>query len=49
MVNFVNTFLSYILLMAVILVVGGIAVTIGITLRKRKNAQTATVDVAEEK
>ncbi len=37
MVNFVNSFLSYLAVMAVIVVVAGIAITIGITLRKSKN------------
>lgn len=37
MIAFVNTFLSYLFLMLVIVVVAGIAVVIGITMRKRKN------------
>ena len=49
MVNFINTFLSYLLLMVVILVVAGIGVAIGIILRKRKNSQTPIHEIAEEK
>ena len=48
MVSVVNSFLSYLVLMLVILAVGGVAVAIGITLRKRKNAQTAVEDKTEE-
>lgn len=42
---FVSSFLSYLLLMLVILVVGGVALTIGITMRKKKNA---SMEQAEE-
>ncbi len=49
MVSFVNSFLSYLVLMLVILVVAGVAVTIGITLRKRKNSQTPIQETVEEK
>ena len=41
LIAFVNMFLSYLLVMAVIVVLGGIAIFIGITLRKRKNLQEA--------
>ena len=37
MVSFINSFLSYIMLMLVILVVAGIGCFIGITARKNKN------------
>lgn len=37
MIHFANTFLSYLLLMLLIVVVAGIAIFIGITLRKKKN------------
>lgn len=39
MIAFLNTFLSYLLLMVIILVVGGVALTIGINMRKNKNAK----------
>ncbi len=39
LVLFLNSFLSYALLLAVIVVLCGIAVFIGIKLRKRKNSQ----------
>lgn len=39
MVSLINSFLSYLLLMAIIVIVGGAAITLGITLRKRKNLQ----------
>lgn len=53
LISFVNTFLSYFVLMVIILVVGGIAIAIGLTLAKKKNAkvaaETAGVEtVAEE-
>lgn len=54
MVAFFNSFLSYLLLMAVILVVAGLAVFIGITMRRKKNreelaAQPAGAENAGEK
>lgn len=36
---FFNSFLSYLLLFAVIVVVAGIAMFIGISMRKKKNAE----------
>lgn len=51
LINFVNTFLSYFVLLAIIVVVAGIALTIGITLAKRKNAKASaniTADSAKE-
>ncbi|MBQ7924824.1 MAG: hypothetical protein IJ335_00840 [Lachnospiraceae bacterium] len=42
MVAFANTFLSYVVLMLIIVVVAGVAITIGITLRKRKNNKLDT-------
>ncbi len=39
LILFLNSFLSYVLLLAVIVVLCGIAVFIGIKLRKRKNSQ----------
>ncbi len=37
MVVFFNSFLSYLLLMVVIIAVAGVAIFIGITMRKKKN------------
>lgn len=37
MVDFINVFLSYFMLMAVTAAVGGVAAAAGIMLRKRKN------------
>ena len=37
LVAFVNSFLSYLLLMAVIVVVAGVGIFIGITMRRKKN------------
>ncbi len=45
MVAFVNSFLSYLLLVVIIVALIGVACFIGITLRKRKNA---TLEAAEE-
>ena len=39
LILFINSFLSYVALMAVIVVLAGIAVYIGITMRKKKNLQ----------
>ncbi|MDE6892031.1 MAG: hypothetical protein K2P30_01745 [Lachnospiraceae bacterium] len=39
LILFLNSFLSYLLVMAVIVVLGGIAIFIGIKLRKNKNKQ----------
>lgn len=49
MVAFLNTFLSYLLLMVIILVVGGIAITIGINMRKAKNSQAQETEAVESK
>lgn len=38
LVSFLNSFMSYLVVMAVIIVVAAVAMTIGITLRKKKNA-----------
>ncbi len=43
MINFVNTFMSYLVLLVIIVVVAGIATTIGITMAKKKNAGTASI------
>ncbi len=47
---FINSFLSYLLLVLVIVVVGGIGLAIGIGIRKKKNAvieEAVEVPVAE--
>lgn len=36
LVNFLNSFMSYLVLMLVIVVIAGVAITIGITMAKRK-------------
>lgn len=41
MVQFVNSFLSYLMLFLLIAVVAGCAIAIGIALRKRKNNRAA--------
>lgn len=41
LIAFVNEFLSYLLVMAIIVVLCGVAIFIGTTLRKRKNRQEA--------
>lgn len=41
MINLLNSFLSYFVLLLVIVVVAGVAITLGITLAKRKNAKNA--------
>ena len=46
MVNFVNVFLSYLMLVIVIVVLAGCAVALGISLRKRKDKKEAAI--AEE-
>lgn len=46
-VSFFNSFLSYLLLLAVIVALAGVAVFIGITLRKKKNADKPVEKAAE--
>lgn len=48
LISFVNAFLSYLVLMVIILIVGGIAIAIGLTLAKKKNAKNAVEPVTEE-
>lgn len=48
LISFINAFLSYGVLMLIILAVGAVAITIGLTLAKRKNAKQAAQAVAEE-
>lgn len=42
MISFVNSFLSYVMLMLVIVSLSGGAVALGLFLRKRKNAKENT-------
>lgn len=42
MINFVNLFLSYLMLLVIIAIIGAVAITLGITLRKKKNASEKT-------
>lgn len=46
-VAFLNSFLSYLMLMLIIVVLGAIAITLGITLRKRKDAKEALLASAQ--
>lgn len=48
MVVFLNSFFSYLLLMLVIAAVAGVAVFIGITLRKKKDQQSAGAEQTDE-
>ena len=41
MIAFINTFLSYIVLMLIILVVAAVGFSVGMVLRKKKNAKAA--------
>lgn len=47
LISFLNSFLSYLVLMVIIIIVAGIAVTIGLTLAKRKNAKKAAAQEPE--
>lgn len=51
MIPFINSFLSYLLLLLIIVAIIGVAIFIGITLRKNQNkkmaAQDETVDTEE--
>lgn len=49
LILFFNSFFSYLLLMAVIVVVAGIALYIGIKMRRRKNSEIEAAGTAEEK
>ena len=48
LINFLNAFLSYGVLMVIILAVCAVAIAIGLTMAKRKNAKIADQTVAEE-
>lgn len=39
MIHFANSFLSYLMLLLIIVVLSGVAVFVGITLRKKKDAK----------
>lgn len=43
LVSFLNSFMSYLMVMLVIVVVAGVATAIGITMAKKKNAKEAAV------
>lgn len=47
LILFFNSFFSYLLLMAVIVVVAGIALYIGIKMRRRKNSEIEAAGTAE--
>ena len=47
MTSFVNTFLSYLVVLLVICAVAAVAVTIGLTLAKKKNAKASVTEAAE--
>lgn len=49
MVAFINTFLSYIVLMLVILVVAAMGFALGLFMKKKKNQKTVSVAETEEK
>lgn len=48
LILFLNSFLSYILLFLVVVVVAGVAMFIGITMRKKSNAKEAETALADE-
>lgn len=45
---FLNSFLSYMLVFCVIIIVGAIAMFLGITLRKKKNAQEQAAQTQDD-
>lgn len=48
LILFVNSFLSYILLFVIIVIVAGIAMSIGITMRKKADAKAALEALSAE-
>ncbi len=48
MIPFINSFLSYLLLMLIIAALAGLGTFIGITLRKKKNAKMVAMDAVAE-
>ena len=49
MINFINTFLSQIILMLIIVVVAGAGTAIGITWAKKKNSATLSTEESSAK
>ncbi|MGN0376215.1 MAG: hypothetical protein ACI4ED_01135 [Suilimivivens sp.] len=49
LILFVNSFLSYLLLMVIIAAIAGVAIFIGIKARKNKNAKTAEIKESIDK
>ena len=49
LILFINSFLSYLLVVAVVAVLGAIAIFIGIKLRKRKNAELSAAAATDHK
>ncbi len=47
MINFINTFLSQIILLVIIVAVAGAATAIGITMAKKKNAKMEALSAEE--
>ncbi|MCR5655271.1 MAG: hypothetical protein K6G07_06500 [Lachnospiraceae bacterium] len=47
LILFVNSFLSYLLVAVIIVALGAIAITIGITMRKKSDAKAALEEKAE--
>lgn len=49
LIAFLNSFLSYLLLFGVFVLLAALAIAIGITLRKSKNASVLAAETAETK
>lgn len=48
MIAFINSFLSYLLVFVAFAAVGGLAIFVGITMRKKKNAATEKATEQQE-
>lgn len=48
MIEFINSFLSYVLLFVIMAAIAGLGIFAGITLRKKKNAEQAENEAAEQ-
>lgn len=48
LIAFINSFLSYILVFGVILIVGAVALFLGISTRKSKDAKLAAIEGTQE-
>ena len=48
MVSFLNSFLSYLLLLVIMATIAGIGIFVGIVMRKKKNLSQAAEQVTEE-